>query len=216
MSIGVSIVKSVLWLWLVSLATLAASAHAAVTPVILVFGDSLSAAYGLAKYTGWVDLLEQRLRTKQFPHIVINASISGETTSGGAARFPDALRARRADIVILELGANDGLRGLPISALRSNLQAMISACKDTGARVILVGIRLPTNYGKAYTEKFQRAFSDLASANRIAFVPSLLDGIETRRELFQSDNVHPTAEAQTIILDNVWRVLAPKLREKMP
>ena len=204
--------RSMLWLCLVCTLVAVGSANAAVRPVILVFGDSLSAGYGLAQNTGWVNLLQQRLGSKKLPHEAINASVSGETTAGGLTRLPATLRAHQPKIVILELGANDGLRGLDLNVMRTNLDAMISACKERGASVILVGVRLPTNYGKAYTEKFQRTFFDSAKANKIAFVPSLLAGMQTRRELFQADGVHPTADAQDQLLENVWQVLAAKLR----
>ncbi len=211
-SIGDSIVRSILLFVLVSTLGVIQPTGAAIRPVILVFGDSLSAGYGLAQNTGWVDLLQQRLRSKKLPHAVINASISGETSAGGLTRLPATLNTHKPNIVVLELGANDGLRGLTLSVMRNNLQAMITACTGRGASVILVGIRLPTNYGKAYTEKFQQTFYDLSKANKIAFVPSLLSGIETRRELFQADGFHPSAEAQDELLENVWRELIVKLR----
>ena len=178
---------------------------------ILVYGDSLSAAYGLSQDAGWATLLQARLKQKGMDYTVVNASISGETTSGGAARMAGALRAHLPKVVILALGANDGLRGLPLAQMRANLGQMLRASKSAGSRVLLVGMRLPPNYGEAYTRQFAQVYTDLAHEYRTAFGPFLLEGVADRRELFQADNLHPVAEAQPMILDNVWKALAPLL-----
>ncbi len=180
---------------------------------ILVYGDSLSAAYGLSEDAGWPALLQARLRQKKINYTVVNASISGETTSGGAARIADALaKARRPQVVILELGANDGLRGLPPAQMRANLATIIDACKKEGARVLLVGMRMPPNYGEAYTREFAEVYASLARERKIALIPFLLAALDDRRELFQADDLHPTAAAQPILLDTIWKGLAPLLK----
>lgn len=173
-------------------------------PAILVFGDSLSAGYGIASEAGWVSLLQQRLRNHHYVYHVINASISGETTAGGRSRIQAALATHKPTIVILELGANDGLRGLPLDVMETNLDAIIQTCRNTRARVLLVGMRLPPNYGTAYAERFSNIYSALAKKHGIPLLPFLLDGMGDRRELFQADNLHPSAEAQSAVLENVW------------
>ncbi|MCL4800301.1 MAG: arylesterase [Burkholderiales bacterium] len=178
---------------------------------ILVFGDSLAAAYGIGAREGWVTLLEQRLREKGLDYTVANASISGETTSGGAARIDEAVRRTQPSIVILALGSNDGLRGLPVAQMKENLARMVRAARSAGSRVLLVGNRMPPNYGRRYTEEFQQAFAEVAEAHRVPLVPFLLEGVAGNREYFLSDNLHPTAAAQPIILDTVWKGLAPLL-----
>ena len=188
----------------------AGAAHAADT--ILVFGDSLSAAYGLAQKEGWVALLSERLRERKFDYNVANASISGETSAGGAARIDDALARARPSVLVVALGANDGLRGLPAAQLKMNLARILDAARARKASVLLVGMRLPPNYGPKYTAEFDAVFAELARERKVAFVPFLLDGFGDRREFFQSDTIHPTAEAQKIMLDNVWQGLAPMLR----
>ena len=187
------------------------SGAAQAAPVILVFGDSLSAGYGLETSQAWPSLLQQRLNHNKQNWRVVNASISGETSAGGLARLPAALVQQKPAIVILELGANDGLRGLSLTAMQRNLDAMILRIQHTGARVLLVGIHLPPNYGMAYTEKFQNTFASLARQQHIALLPSLLSGIEAKRELFQTDGFHPIASAQNQVLDNVWKSLQPLL-----
>jgi acyl-CoA thioesterase-1 len=179
---------------------------------ILIVGDSLSASYGLAQERGWVNLLQQRLSNEKRPYQVINASISGETTSGGLYRIDALLASHRPAIVILELGANDGLRGLAIEATRNNLESMIQRAKKSGAKVLLIGMRLPPNYGPAYTEQFHALFEKLAIKHRVQHVPFLLSAIAGKREYFQADGLHPTAEAQVLLLDTVWPVLQPMLR----
>ncbi|MGH8707704.1 MAG: arylesterase [Burkholderiales bacterium] len=179
---------------------------------ILVFGDSLSTAYGIAAKRGWVALLAERLRREQPDYSVVNASISGEITAGGAARLPRALAQHKPDIVILELGANDGLRGLPVKEMETNLGAMIVMAKKAGAQVLLVGMRVPPNYGPEYTNDFAAAFARLARTHKSALAPFLLDGVAEDLSLFQPDRIHPTEAAQPILLDTVWKALRPLLR----
>lgn len=188
------------------------AATAAPQPTLLVLGDSLSAGYGLAQDTGWVTLLQQKLKASKPNYRVVNASISGETSAGGRVRLAAALKQHQPNILILQLGGNDGLRGLPIAEFRANMDSMIKMGLGAKAKVLLVGIRLPTNYGKNYREKFKAAFDDLARRNRISLVDSLLEKVEERRDLFQSDGIHPNQPAQPILLDNVWPSLAPLLR----
>lgn len=184
----------------------------AAAETILVYGDSLSAAYGISQQKGWVALLQERLRTKQLDYNVVNASISGETTAGGVARIAETLRRTEPDIVILALGANDGLRGLPIAQMKRNLSRIIEASQGAGAEVLLAGMHLPPNYGQRYAAEFHEAFAELAKKHKTAYLPFLLDGMATQPALFQSDQLHPTAEAQPIILDTVWTELAPMLK----
>lgn len=178
---------------------------------ILVYGDSLSAGFGIAVAESWPQLLGQRLRHNGSPWTVVNASISGETTAGGRSRFDAALTQFKPAVVIIALGANDGLRGLPVKAMRDNLAAMIAAAKQRKARVLLVGMRLPPNYGPDYTRDFEAAFRDLAKRQKVALLPFLLDPIAEDRNAFQADNLHPVASAQQKILDHVWDALKPLL-----
>lgn len=190
---------------------LSGAAHAA--PVILVFGDSLSAGYGLATHQAWPELLQQRLDTHaNNKWHVVNASISGETSAGGLSRLPAALVKYQPRIVILALGANDGLRGQPVTAMQANLASMIRRIGQSGAQILLVGIRLPPNYGMAYTQKFQQVYTSLAQQYHIVLLPSLLAGIETKPELFQTDGLHPIAAAENKVMENVWMVLQPLLK----
>ncbi|MGH8623381.1 MAG: arylesterase, partial [Burkholderiales bacterium] len=191
---------------------LAAPAAASSAATILVFGDSLSAGYGLPREQGWVYLLEQRLRAENIDYKVVNASISGETTAGGASRIGAALQTHRPALVILELGANDGLRGTPPESIRRNLEAISDDCRRAQARVLLVGIRLPPNYGMEYTEKFQEVFRAVARSRKLPLVPFLLDGFSENRKLFQDDGIHPTAAAQPLMLETVWKGLRPLLK----
>jgi len=179
---------------------------------ILVFGDSLSAGYGLPREQGWVHLLEQRLRAEKLDYKVVNASVSGETTLGGRNRIGDALKAHRPALVILELGANDGLRGATPDSIRRNLETISDACRRAKARVLLVGIRLPPNYGTAYTEKFHEVFSAVARSRKLPLVPFILDRFSNDREFFQDDGIHPSAAAQPLMLDTVWKELRPLLK----
>jgi acyl-CoA thioesterase-1 len=184
-----------------------ASAATSAAPTILVYGDSLSSAYGIPQSAGWVALLGERLKQRKLNYTVVNASISGETSAGGAARIGKTLAASKPAIVIVQLGANDGLRGLPVGQMTTNLTAIVQAAKREGARVVLVGMQLPPNYGAKYVNEFRAAFRDVARDERVAFVPFLLEGLD-QREQFQADNLHPVAEAQPILLENVWRKLA--------
>jgi acyl-CoA thioesterase-1 len=184
-------------------------AHAAQS--VLVFGDSLSSAYGIAEKRGWVALLADRLKRELPDYIVVNASISGETTAGGLARLPRMLEAHRPAVVILELGANDGLRGLPVAAMRKNLAAMIEMSRKAGAKVLLVGMRLPPNYGPDYTRAFEAAFAELARTHRAALLPFLFEGFAEREELYLPDRIHPNEQAQPLILENVMKALGPLL-----
>ncbi len=180
-------------------------------PVILIFGDSLSAEYGLARGTGWGALLEKRLQEKRLNYSVANASISGETTSGGAARIDAVLKQSKPSVIIIELGGNDGLRGLALEATRTNFEKMIVASKAAGAKVVLAGMQLPPNYGPAYTRTFSAMYGELAARHKTALVPFFLAGVAEKRELFQADGIHPVAHAQGALLDNVWKNLAPLL-----
>ena len=180
---------------------------------ILVFGDSLSAGYGLPQQSGWASLLEKRLRDDGFKHRVANASMSGETTEGGRRRIDGALRTYRPHIIVIELGANDGLRGTSLDLMRRNLEAMIDASRRAKAEVLLVGMRLPPNYGTAYTEKFQQTYAEIARAKRTALVPFLFEGFADEARYFQSDRVHPTSEAQALMLETIWKGLKPLLRK---
>lgn len=198
--------------WLLFSIGLAGAAHAA--PTILVFGDSLSAAYNIPREAGWVALLTKRLQTGKSAYQVINASISGETTAGGLTRLPTLLAAHRPTLTILALGANDGLRGLPLSLTAQNLEAMISLAEKQGSKVLLVGMQLPPNYGMAYASKFQALFSDVARKKKIRLVPFLMAGIATQPERFQADGLHPTAIAQPVLLDNVWQQLGPMVKQQ--
>lgn len=178
---------------------------------ILVFGDSLSAGYGIRQDAAWPALLAQRLQQEKFDYNVVNASISGETTSGGRARIDAALLRHSPQIVIIALGSNDGLRGLPVSTMHDNLSAIASSAQKKKAQVLLVGQRLPPNYGN-YAVQFQNVFAAVAKTRKTALVDFLLDGVATEATLLQADNLHPTAEAQPRLLDNVWRGLAPLLK----
>lgn len=189
---------------------LALSGSAIAASTILVFGDSLSAAYGMPQNAGWVALLGERVKQRNSNYSVANASISGETSAGGAARIGKTLVSNKPAIVIVELGANDGLRGLPVTEMKRNLAAIVQASKRDNARVVLVGMQLPPNYGVPYVNQFRAAFGELAKEERVSLVPFLLEGLESR-EQFQADAIHPTAAAQPMILENVWRKLAPLL-----
>ena len=181
---------------------------------LLVLGDSLSAEYGLARGTGWVALLEQRLAAQKNDTRIVNASISGETTSGGRARLPALLTKHQPDVVLIELGANDGLRGLPVVAAEANLRAMGDAARKTGAQVVLVGMRMPPNYGRAYGEQFYGVYGKLAKEWKAPLVPFMFEGIADQPQLFQADRMHPNAQAHPTILKNIWPQLAPLLKAK--
>jgi len=185
--------------------------HALAVTTVLVLGDSLSAAYGLEQKQGWVALLERRLQQQCADCQVINASISGETTAGGRSRIDTLLDRQHPDILILELGGNDGLRGLPIAEMYNNLNYIITAAGHRRVTTLLLGMRLPPNYGPAYTQKFQNVYQRLADKHHIAWVPFLLEGLENERDMFQADGIHPVAAAQGVMLENVWPVLKDML-----
>jgi acyl-CoA thioesterase-1 len=179
---------------------------------IVVLGDSVSAAYGLAKARGWVALLGERLKREQLDYIVVNASISGETTAGGLARINKVLEQHKPAIVVVELGPNDGLRGLPIAEMKKNLGAIIERSQKAGARVVVVGMRIPPNYGLEYSEDFAAAYAELAKRYKAALVPFLMEDFVLKPELFQDDRVHPTEAAQPVMEERVWKALRPLLR----
>ena len=193
---------------------IAAKPTIASTQTILVFGDSLSASYGVPQGQGWVALLEQKLARNKLDmasYKVVNASVSGETTSGGLVRFSNTLATHKPNIVILELGANDGLRGLPITEMQANLNQMITQAKTAKAKVLLIGMKIPPNYGLKYTKNFSATYTSLAKQQNIALVPFLLEGVAGKPELIQADGLHPIAEAQPQLLDNAWGILAKML-----
>jgi len=180
----------------------------------MVFGDSLSAAYNLSMEQGWVRIVARRVEAAKLPWQVVNASITGETTSGGLSRLAEDLRRHKPAIVVIELGANDALRGLPVAGMRSNLEKMVRMVKQARAEPVLVGMMIPPNYGIDYAAQFRDMYAKLASRNDAALVPFLLEGVADKPELFQADQLHPTAAAQERIADNVWSVLAPMLKKK--
>ena len=184
-------------------------------PTVLVIGDSLSAGYGLSAGQGWVDLLQKKIAAQGFAHRIINASISGDTTAGGRSRIGAALQAHKPDIVIIELGGNDGLRGATLQSIKSNLDFMVEAAQRAGAQVLLLGMQLPPNYGPAYVRQFAATFSDIAKARNTGFVPFILQGFGDRPELFQPDRIHPTAQAQPLMVETVWPELK-KLLSRQP
>ena len=175
------------------------------------FGDSLSAGYGLPQRTGWVSLLEKRLAAGGYDYTVVNASISGETTVGGKNRIESVLRKYRPEVLLLQLGANDGLRGARIADIRRHLSAIVAASQRGGAKVVVLGMRLPPNYGAEYTNGFQAVFTDVARQHGAVLVPFLLEGFAEKRQLFQHDGIHPKREAQSLMLDNIWPALEPLL-----
>lgn len=186
--------------------------QAAPARTVLVLGDSLSAAHNIATEQGWVHLLEVRLGKMVPPWAVVNASISGETSLSGRNRLPALLATYRPGVVVIELGANDGLRGLPLNQLRDNLMAMISAAQATHAKVLLLGIELPVNYGPQYRDGLRAVYADLAKQKHVALLPFLLDGVALDPALMQADGLHPTAAGEPKVLENVWRALQPLLR----
>jgi len=194
---------------------LSSATWAAQPATLLVFGDSLSAAYGLKEAQGWVNLLEDKISESELNFKVVNASVSGETSTGGLARLPAMLENYNPDVVILELGGNDGLRGLPLNSLEKNLRTMVELISQTGARTLLTGIQIPPNYGRRYTKPFFEIYGNIANSENLALVPFLIDGIPQQPELMQADGIHPKAEAQHLILENVWPYLEPLLRESV-
>jgi acyl-CoA thioesterase-1 len=198
---------------LMAVASFAAAGNAYSAPkTVLVVGDSLSAEYGLVRGTGWVALLDQRLRAGRIDASIVNASISGDTTSGGRSRLPALLAQHHPNVVVLELGANDGLRGLPVKSAEDNLRSMIDMAEQAHAKVLLVGMRMPPNYGRAYTERFAGMYKDLSAQEKVALVPFMLEGVALEPANFQADRLHPLASAHPTILNNIWPQLEPLLK----
>ncbi|MDN4059091.1 arylesterase [Massilia sp. YIM B02769] len=194
---------------------LAASASAYSAPkTVLVVGDSLSAEYGLTRGTGWVALLEQKLKAEKIDARIVNASISGETTSGGRARLPALLTQHKPQIVVIELGANDGLRGLPVASAEANLRQMVTLSQKQDAKVMLIGMRMPPNYGRAYTERFFNMYGTLSKDMKAPLVPFMLEGVADKPALFQADRLHPNAQAHPIILNNIWPAFSTMIRQR--
>lgn len=195
-----------------AMATTSAAATHSASKTVLVVGDSLSAEYGLSHGTGWVPLLQQRIRTDRLNATIINASISGDTTSGGRTRLQALLNTHRPAVVVIELGGNDALRGLPISSTQSNITEMITVSNKAGAQVVLLGMQIPPNYGADYARRFAGMYATVAKNTGATLVPFFLEGLQTRLDLFQADRIHPVEAAQSILLDNVWPYLAPLLK----
>jgi acyl-CoA thioesterase-1 len=194
---------------------LAASASAYSAPkTVLVVGDSLSAEYGLTRGAGWVALLEQKLKAEKIDARIVNASISGETTSGGRARLPALLTQHKPQIVVIELGANDGLRGLPVASAEANLRQMVTLSQKQDAKVMLIGMRMPPNYGRAYTERFFNMYGTLSKDMKAPLVPFMLEGVADKPALFQADRLHPNAQAHPIILNNIWPAFSTMIRQR--
>lgn len=197
--------------WLSGALTLLFWAQGAWAGTLLVVGDSISAAFGLDSRQGWVALLEKRLQNEGFDHQVINASISGDTSAGGLARLPALLAEHRPDVVIIELGGNDGLRGQPPMQLQQNLASMVEKSQQAGAKVLLLGMKLPPNYGVRYTTAFAQVFSDVAQAKQVTLVPFFLEGVGGVPGMMQADGIHPNVTAQPVLLENAWPALQPLL-----
>ena len=180
---------------------------------LLVYGDSLSASYGMTEEEGWVALLGKKIQRENWSYQVINGSVSGETSTGGLERLPAMLDSYKPELVVLELGGNDGLRGLPLNLLKNNLREMIELIRESGARVLLAGIQIPPNYGPRYTVPFSEVFYQIAKEDKVNLIPFLIDGIPQKPELMQDDGIHPKPEAQSIIVENVWHYLLPMLEK---
>jgi acyl-CoA thioesterase-1 len=198
-------------LLLAALVSVAVPSFAART--VMVFGDSLSAAYNLATEQGWVNLLGERITREKLPWRVVNASVSGETTAGGLRRMAEDLKRHKPAVVVIALGANDALRGQPVAGMRSNLEQMIKLARQARAEPVLVGLMIPPNYGIDYAAEFRDMYPSIAAKSRVPLVPFLLEGIADKPEMFQRDQLHPTAQAQARIADNVWPALAPLLKK---
>lgn len=205
-----------LWAGVVTLLGLSTMSHAQTNTTILVFGDSLGAGYGLNEGESWPDLLQRKLDQDNYAARVINHSVSGETTAGGLSRLNNSLQQSTPDIVILELGANDGLRGLSIKAMRNNLDHMIQKIQSSQAEVLLVGMQIPGNYGPQFQQLFHKQFIELAETHQLAFLPFLMDRLGTGLEYYQADGLHPTAQAQPLLLESIWPVLKPMLSKNRP
>lgn len=187
--------------------------QAANPPTVLVFGDSLSAGYGIDVDQSWTSLLQTRLQEQGYEHRVVNASISGETTEGGAARIESALDTFAPELIILELGGNDGLRGFPPGRMKGNLSKIVGASKQSGAAVVVLGIRIPPNYGQRYTEQFEGVFREVAAEYGVPWIEFFMEGIALNEELMQDDGIHPNAAAQPILLDNAWPMISDALAQ---
>jgi acyl-CoA thioesterase-1 len=197
-----------------ALLLLAASASAYSAPkTVLVVGDSLSAEYGLARGTGWVALLDQKLKAQKIDAAIVNASVSGETTSGGLTRLPALLSQHKPDVVVIELGANDGLRGLPVASAEANLRSMVTLAQKNHARVMLVGMRMPPNYGRAYTDKFFGMYKEVSTELEAPLVPFMLEGVAQVPAMFQADRLHPLATAHPTILANIWPTFSALIKQ---
>ena len=193
---------------------LAFNAHGAEAPTILIFGDSLSAGYGIDVDQSWATLLQSRLAAQGYEHRVVNASVSGETTEGGVAGIQSALDSFRPVLVILELGGNDGLRGIPPARMKENLEKIVRASRASGAAVVMLGIRIPSNYGPRYREEFENAFRDVAATCKIRWIEFFMEGIADDPELMQDDGIHPNAAAQPRLLDNAWPIIRAALDDR--
>jgi len=201
---------------LLGLMLLPAGAPRAAEPLILLVGDSIGAGYGVPLDRGWAALLQARLKAEGLPQRLVNASISGDTTRGGLARLPRVLKRHEPSILIIELGGNDGLRGISPGEMKANLGKMIRLARGAGARVLLVGMRLPPNYGPAFTERFEQVYRELAEEQGVPLVPFLLKGVATDKALMQADGIHPNAAAEPRVLDNLWPYLRPLLGATEP
>jgi acyl-CoA thioesterase-1 len=208
----------ILMAWLIALPAVGAApaVAATATPVILVFGDSLSAGYGIRVEQGWVSLLAQKIEHEGYGFHVVNASVSGETSAGGLARLPRALSLQQPRIVLLELGANDGLRGLPMQQTQENLGKMIGLLQQQHITVLLLGLRLPPNYGERYTSGFAAMYESLKQQYHVPLLPFLLENVALKPDLMQADGLHPNEQGQPLLLDNVWPTLVPLLRAQKP
>ena len=191
----------------------AATAAATEKPTVLIFGDSLSAGYGIEVDQSWASLLQSRLHEQGYEHKVVNASITGETTEGGATRIDAALSEFAPDLIILELGGNDGLRGFPPQRMRANLETIVSRAKASGAAVVLLGIRIPSNYGARYSAQFEEVFRQVSSDLEVKWIEFFMEGIALNDELLQGDRIHPNAAAQPILLDNAWPIISATLKK---
>lgn len=191
--------------------TITANGYGADAPTILIFGDSLSAGYGIDVDQSWAALLQTRLNDQGYEHRVVNASISGDTTEGGAARIDHAIATFAPSVIILELGGNDGLRGFPPARIRGNLDKIVTASKDSGAAVVLLGIRIPSNYGPRYSQLFEDVYRDIAETHAIPWIEFFMEGVARNEELMQNDGIHPNAAAQALLLDNAWPMIRDAL-----
>ena len=180
-------------------------------PTVLIFGDSLSAGYGIEMDQSWASLLQARLKEQGYEHQVVNASISGETTEGGATRIGAALEKFSPELIILELGGNDGLRGFPAARMKANLETIVTSAKASGANVVLLGIRIPTNYGPRYSASFEKVFRDVSTEHNVAWIEFFMEGIAMNDDLLLDDRIHPNSEAQPILLDNAWPIISATL-----